>query len=55
MNLTHPMGYVGFNPTAKPGSADYGLLYTSGSDLGFSNGGGPNAQQSRARRSVSTR
>ena len=43
MNLTHPMGNVEFNPTAKPGSADYGLLYTSGSDLGFSNGGGPNA------------
>jgi glucose/arabinose dehydrogenase len=43
MNLTHPFGYVGFNPTAKPGSPDYGLLYTSGSDLGFSNGGGPNA------------
>jgi hypothetical protein len=41
-NLSHPMGYVGFNPTAKPGSEDYGLLYTSGSDLGFSNGGGPN-------------
>jgi hypothetical protein len=43
MNLTHPMGFVGFNPTAKPGQPDYGLLYTSGSDLGFSNGGGPNA------------
>lgn len=43
MNLTHPMGYVGFNPTAKPGSPDYGLLYTSGSDTGFSNGGGPHA------------
>jgi len=43
MNLTHPFGYVGFNPTSKPGSADYGLLYTSGSDTGFSNGGGPNA------------
>ena len=43
MNLTHPMGFVGFNPTAKPGSADYGLLYTSGSDHGFSNGGGPHA------------
>jgi hypothetical protein len=40
-NLTHPMGNVEFNPTAKPGAADYGLLYTSGSDLGFSNGGGP--------------
>ena len=42
-NLTHPMGYVGFDPTRGPGDADYGLLYTSGSDLGFSNGGGPNA------------
>src|SRR5688500_7858665 len=44
MNLTHPMGAVEFNPTAKPGAEDYGLLYTSGSDLGFSNGGGPRAQ-----------
>ena len=43
MNLTHPMGAVEFNPTAKPCDADYGLLYTSGSDQGFSNGGGPNA------------
>jgi hypothetical protein len=43
MNLTHPFGHVEFNPTAKPGAPDYGLLYTSGSDLGFSNGGGPNA------------
>jgi len=43
MNLTHPFGAVEFNPTAKPGSPDYGLLYTSGSDLGFSNGGGPHA------------
>ena len=42
-NLTHPFGAAEFNPTAKPGDADYGLLYTSGSDLGFSNGGGPNA------------
>jgi Glucose / Sorbosone dehydrogenase len=42
-NLTHPFGDLEFNPTAKPGAADYGLLYTSGSDLGFSNGGGPNA------------
>jgi hypothetical protein len=41
-NLTHPIGAVDFNPTAKPGDADYGLLYTSGSDFGFSNGGGPN-------------
>jgi hypothetical protein len=43
MNLTHPFGNVEFNPTARPGDSDYGLLYTSGSDLGFSNGGGPNA------------
>jgi hypothetical protein len=43
MNLTHPFGTAEFNPTARPGDADYGLLYTSGSDLGFSNGGGPNA------------
>jgi hypothetical protein len=42
-NLTHPFGAAEFNPTAKPGDADYGLLYTSGSDLGFSNGGGPHA------------
>jgi hypothetical protein len=42
-NLTHPIGAVEFNPTAKPGDPDYGLLYTSGSDFGFSNGGGPNA------------
>ena len=42
-NLTHPMGALEFNPTAKPGDADYGLLYTSGSDHGFSNGGGPRA------------
>ena len=42
-NLTHPFGAVEFNPTSKPGAADYGLLYTSGSDLGFSNGGGPHA------------
>jgi hypothetical protein len=42
-NFSHPFGYVGFNPTSEPGDADYGLLYTSGSDLGFSNGGGPHA------------
>jgi hypothetical protein len=40
-NLTHPTSAVDFNPTAKPGDADYGLLYISGSDFGFSNGGGP--------------
>jgi len=43
MNMSHAFGYVGFSPTAAPGDADYGLLYTSGSDLGFSNGAGPNA------------
>ena len=43
-NMSHPFGYVGFNPTAEPGDEDYGLLYTSGSDLGFSNGGGPNSE-----------
>jgi hypothetical protein len=42
-NLTHPMGAVEFNPAARPGDGDYGLLYTSGSDHGFSNGGGPNS------------
>jgi len=41
-NLTHPLSAVEFNPTAKPGDVDYGLLYISGSDHGFSNGGGPN-------------
>ena len=43
-NFFHPFGYVGFNPTSEPGDPDYGLLYTSGSDLGFSNGGGPNGE-----------
>ena len=42
-NLIHPIGAIEFNPTAKPGDADYGLLYTSGTDHGFSNGAGPNA------------
>jgi hypothetical protein len=47
MKLSHrrqclDLGAVDFNPTAKPGDPDYGLLYTSGSDFGFSNGGGPN-------------
>ena len=41
--LTHPFGNIEFNPTARPGDEDYGLVYTSGSDLGFSNGAGPNA------------
>jgi hypothetical protein len=42
-NFSHPMGTAEFNPVAKPGDPDYGLLYTSGSDHGFSNGGGPNS------------
>ncbi len=45
---SHPIGAVEFNPVARPGSPDYGLLYTSGSDLGFSNGGGPNANNPSA-------
>ncbi len=43
-NMSHPFGYVGFDPTSEPGDPDYGLLYTSGSDLGFSNGAGPNSE-----------
>lgn len=42
-SLTHPMGAVEFDPTARPGDENYGLLFTSGSDYGFSNGAGPNA------------
>src|SRR4029077_1162437 len=41
-NMIHPLSQVEFNPTARPGDVDYGLLYISGSDHGFSNGGGPN-------------
>jgi hypothetical protein len=41
----HPFGHLEFNPTSRSGDPDYGLLYTSGSDLGFSNGGGPNENQ----------
>ena len=54
MNLTHPFGAVEFNPTAKPGSPDYGLLYTSGSDLGFSNGGGPHASNPKQTQRLDT-
>jgi hypothetical protein len=56
-NLTHPMGAVEFNPTARPGDPDYGLLYASASDFGFSNGGGPNASnpmQTQRRDSIVT-
>jgi hypothetical protein len=52
--LTHPFGHVEFNPTSKPGAPDYGLLYTSGSDMGFSNGGGPNASNPRQTQRLDT-
>lgn len=42
-NYFHPLGSLEFNPTARPGSSDYGLLYIGGTDFGFSNGGGPRA------------
>jgi hypothetical protein len=54
MNASHPLGFVGFNPTASPGDEDYALLYTSGSDLGFSNGGGPNANNPTATQRLDT-
>ena len=38
----HTWNHLEFNPTARPGDPDYGLLYVHGSDLGFANGGGPN-------------
>ncbi|HSG63482.1 MAG TPA: hypothetical protein VLD39_00710, partial [Gammaproteobacteria bacterium] len=41
-NPFHAIGHLGFNPTSGPGDADYGLLYVGSTDLGFSNGGGPN-------------
>jgi len=43
-NPYHAIGHVAFNPTSEPGDPDYGLLYIGASDLGFSNGGGPNAE-----------
>ena len=53
-NYSHPMGFLGFNPTARPGDSDYGLLYTSGSDMGFSNGGGPRAANPGATQRLDT-
>ena len=50
---SHPMGHVEFNPTARPGSPDYGLLYTSGSDLGSATAAG-RTPTIRARRSAWT-
>src|SRR5256886_9480310 len=51
---SHPFGDVEFNPASKPGAPDYGLLYTSGSDLGFSNGGGPKANNPRQTQRLDT-
>ncbi|MBI4887806.1 MAG: PQQ-dependent sugar dehydrogenase [Acidobacteria bacterium] len=42
-NYFHPIGALEFNPTSRPGSPDYGLLYIGSTDFGFSNGGGPRA------------
>ena len=42
-NYFHPIGALEFNPTARPGSPDYGLMYIGSTDFGFSNGGGPRA------------
>ncbi|MDX1562875.1 MAG: PQQ-dependent sugar dehydrogenase, partial [Gammaproteobacteria bacterium] len=53
-NMSHPFGFVGFDPTAVPGDPGYGLLYTSGSDLGFSNGGGPNSRNASATQRLDT-
>jgi hypothetical protein len=36
----HPYGDLQFNPLAKPGSPDYGLMYISGGDWGYINGAG---------------
>src|SRR4026207_1361103 len=54
-NLGHPMGTAEFNPVAKPGDPDYGLLYTSGSDHGFSNGGGPKSKNGSPTKSAGSR
>ena len=42
-NYFHPIGALEFNPTSRPGSPDYGLMYVGSTDFGFSNGGGPRA------------
>jgi glucose/sorbosone dehydrogenase len=42
-NYFHPIGALEFNPTARRGSPDYGLMYVGSTDFGFSNGGGPHA------------
>ncbi len=40
---THSNGFIGFNPNAKPGTADYGNLYIGSGD-GLYNDGNRNAQ-----------
>lgn len=50
----HPIGALEFNPTARPGSADYGLLYVGGGEWGFSNGGGPHAQNPKQTQRLDT-
>jgi Glucose / Sorbosone dehydrogenase len=42
-NPFHPLDELKFNPLARPGAPDYGLLYVGSGDWGFSNGGGPKA------------
>lgn len=42
--VTHPLAHIHFNPIARPGARDYGLLYVGGADMGFSNGQGPNGR-----------
>ena len=44
-NSYHALGHVDFNPTSEPGDPDYSLMYIGSTDLGFSNGGGPNADK----------
>ena len=44
----HPsVRHLEFNPRSKPGDPDYGLIYTSGSDVGFSNGAGAEREKSQ--------
>lgn len=52
----HPIGDMQFNPTSKPGDREYGLLYISGGDTGFSNGGkgGENPTQTQRLDTIAT-
>ena len=42
-NPFHALDELKFNPLARSGAPDYGLLYVGSGDWGFSNGGGPKA------------